>query len=419
MDADGAGLPHSGGVQYSLMASPVVTRPTGFAQRMARISVSATAAMMIEAEKLRSEGADLIDFGAGEPDFATPEHIKKAAVAALEQNFTRYTPTGGIAALKDAIRQTHAQDFKSTYTRDEVLVTVGGKHALFNAISALIDHGDEVILPAPYWVSFKDMITYAGATPVVVSTDESKGFTLTTEMVSRHLTARTRMILLNSPSNPSGAVFSAQLFRDLLDICRQRGIWLLSDECYSKFIYEGVPYSVASEPESKDWVIIAGSLSKTYAMTGWRLGYALAPKAVVKQMLNLQSHSTSNPTSIVQKAAIAALTGPQEPVGEMLAEYTRRRKVIVEGLRAIPGVSCTMPAGAFYAYPNVSGLLGGKGPKTPMELSEQLLHKAGLVTVPGEAFGTEQHLRFSYATSMKNIENGLRRLAEFAQTLRA
>ncbi len=385
---------------------------------MGRISVSATAAVVIEAEKLRAAGADLVDFGAGEPDFPTPEHIKRAAIAAIQEDFTRYTATGGIAALKDAIRQTHGQDFGSQYEREEVLVTVGGKHALFNAISALIDHGDEVILPAPYWVSFKDQITYAGGTPVIVATDENDGFGLSAEMIARQVTARTRMILLNSPANPSGAVFTPETFRGVLELCRERGLWLLSDECYAKFVYDGRPYSAAGEPNAKDWLIVAGSLSKTYAMTGWRLGYLLGPRAVIKKAVNLQSHSTSNATSFVQKAGIAALTGPQEPVAAMLAEYTRRRRAIVEGLRAIPGVSCTMPAGAFYAYPNIGALLGRPGTATPLEFAAKLLHEAGVVTVPGEAFGTDRHIRFSYATSLETIQKGLERFADFCAKLR-
>jgi aspartate aminotransferase len=382
---------------------------------MSRISVSATAAMMMEAEKLRNQGADLVDFGAGEPDFSTPEHIKAAAVEALRQNFTKYTNTGGILPLKQAIAQTHARDFGSSYAPDEVLVTVGGKHALFNAISAVVDHGDEVILSAPYWVSFSDMVTYAGGVPIVVQTDESRGFLLTADMVRERVTPRTKLIILNSPNNPSGAIFPASTFRGVLELCRERGIWLISDECYAKFVYDGASYSVASEPESKDWLIVAGSLSKTYAMTGWRLGYALAPKALIKQMLNLQSHSTSNPTSFVQKAAVAALTGPQEPVAAMLAEYRRRRDLIVARLNEIAGVRCAMPAGAFYAYPNIGAFIGRGGIGSSIDFATRLLHDAGLVTVPGEAFGTSQHVRFSYATSVEQIEKGMRRLAVFCQ----
>lgn len=399
------------------MPTTVAPPPPSFTARVSRISVSATAAVVIEAEKLRAAGRDLVDFGAGEPDFATPAHIKQAAVQALEENFTRYTSTGGIAPLKDAIRQSHDRDFRSGFAREEVLVSCGGKHALFNAISALIGHGDEVILPAPYWVSFRDQICYAGGTPVIVPTDEAAGFTLTLEAITARLTPRTRMILLNSPANPSGAVFSPQLFRGVLEVCRERGIWLLSDECYSKFVYQGQPYSAATDaaqlPGAKERLIIAGSFSKTYAMTGWRLGYLLAPAAVIQQAVKLQSHSTSNPTSFVQKGGIAALSGPQEPVREMLAEYTCRRALMVAGLRAIPGIRCTEPAGAFYAYPNISGVMAKKGIATPLEFANRLLQHSGVVTVPGEAFGTDQHLRFSYATSQATIRQGLDRLAAF------
>ncbi len=383
---------------------------------MSRISVSATAAVVAEAEKLRAAGRDLVDFGAGEPDFPTPAHIKRAALQALDENFTRYTATGGIAPLKDAICQAHDRNFSSGYAREEVLVTCGGKHALFNAISALVEHGDEVILPAPYWVSFHDQITYAGGIPVVVATEEEAGFTLGLQAVTARLTPRTRIILLNSPANPSGAVFAPELFRALLEICRERGIWLLSDECYSQFVYSGQPYSAATDAAklgAKERLIIAGSFSKTYAMTGWRLGYALAPAPVVKQMVKLQSHCTSNPTAFVQKAGIAALNGPQEPVREMLAEYARRRELIVAGLRAIPGIRCTQPAGAFYAYPNISGVLAKKGIATPLDFAGRLLQEAGVVTVPGEAFGTDAHIRFSYAASQDTIRAGLKRLAAF------
>ena len=383
---------------------------------MQRITVSATAAVVIEAERLRAEGADLVDFGAGEPDFPTPEHIKQAAVEALRQNFTRYTATGGIAPLKDAIRKRHAALCGSDYQRDEVLATLGGKHALFNCISALVDHGDEVILPAPYWVSFYDIITYAGGRPVIVAADEQRGFTLTPEMIERAITPRTRAVILNSPSNPSGAVLPQALFQRTLELCRERGIWLISDECYLQFVYAGAPYSVAAEPDAKARVIVAGSLSKTYAMTGWRLGYLLAPAAVIEATLKLQSHSTSNPVSFVQKAAIAALEGPQECITAMLEEYRRRRARIVAGLRSIPGLRCIEPAGAFYAYPNIQALLR-PGLETPLAFSQRLLREAGVVTVPGEAFGTAAHLRFSYATSEPQIERGLERLRRFCASL--
>jgi aspartate aminotransferase len=406
----------SASVPASVSSPRPLERP--LAARTKRISVSATAAMVIEADRLRAEGRDLVDFGVGEPDFPTPAHITEAAITALRQNVTKYTATGGTRELREAIVQAHHRELGSGYKVPECLATMGGKHALFNAISVLVDHGDEVILPAPYWVSFYDQITYAGGTPVVVQTEEEQGFGLSLAALEAAITARTKVILLNSPSNPSGAIFTPDTFRAVLEICKQRGIWLLSDECYVKFLYDAAPYSVASEPGSKDFVVIAGSLSKTYAMTGWRLGFALAPAPIVKAMINLQSHSTSNPTSFVQKGALAALNGTQAPVAEMLAEYRRRREIIVSGLRAIPGVTCVMPAGAFYAYPNISQLLGGKGrPATAMEFSTRLLQEAGVVTVPGEAFGTQHHLRFSYAAAVPVIEEGLRRFAGFCSQL--
>ena len=378
--------------------------------------------MVIEADRLRAAGRDLVDFGVGEPDFPTPEPIKDAAIAALRADFTKYTATGGIIELKRAIVESHRRDFGSDYSPSEALVTLGGKHALFNAISVLVDHGDEVILPAPYWVSFYDQITYAGGTPVVLETDEAQGFRLELGAIERAVTPRTKAILLNSPSNPSGAIFSPETFRGALELCRQRGLWLISDECYAKFLYDDRPYSVAGEPDSKDVLVVAGSLSKTYAMTGWRVGYALAPVPLIKAMLNLQSHSTSNAASIAQKAAVAALTGSQQAVTEMLDEYRRRRTLMVEGLRAIPGIACVMPAGAFYAYPNIGGLLGrsagGERVDTALAFSAQLLQQSGVVTVPGEAFGTTQHLRLSYAASPAAIAEGLRRLGEFCALLK-
>lgn len=392
------------------------------AARAGRMEVSATAAVMQAADRLRAEGRDLVDFGVGEPDFPTPEHVKAAAFEALRGDFTKYTPTGGTAELKQAIAAAHHRDFGSDYTPTDVLVTVGGKQALFNAISVLVEHGDEVILPAPYWVSFRDQITYAGGRPVIVATPAAAGFELELAAVAAALTPRTKAIVLNSPANPSGAVISPYTFRGVLELCRERGLWLISDECYARFVYDGQPYSVASEPDSRELVVVAGSLSKTYAMTGWRIGYSLAPAAVTAAMLSLQSHATGNANSLAQKAAVAALAGPQVPVTAMLGEYRRRRGLMVEGLRAVPGVTCVLPAGAFYAFPNISALLGrrigGQTLTTALEFSAALLQTAGVVTVPGEAFGTTGHLRFSYATSDGTIVEGLRRFGEFCALLR-
>jgi aspartate aminotransferase len=388
-----------------------------FAARTGRIEVSATMAINAEAVRLRSEGADLVDFGAGEPHFATPQHIKEAAIAAINGNFTKYTAVAGIVELRDAIRARHAADFGSDYKREEVIVSVGGKHAIFNAFLALVDHGDEVIIPVPYWVSFKDIVQFAGGKCVFVQTDEAQGFRLTAEMVEKAITPRTKVILLNSPSNPSGAVISPEDMGAIIRMAAARGIWVMSDECYVYLNYSGKNFSAGSLTDCKDKLVIVGSLSKTYSMTGWRLGFTLAPAAVIKQVEKLQSQSTSNPTSIVQKAAITALNGSQDCVKQMATEYVQLRDRIVAGLQAIPGVKCHKPEGAFYVYPNISAFLGKGEIKTASDLSRALLHKAHLVTVPGEAFGTDAHIRLSYATTAEQIDKGLERMKKFLAEL--
>jgi aspartate aminotransferase len=385
--------------------------------RINRIEPSATMAVVAEADKLRSQGIDVVDFGAGEPHFATPEHIKEAAIAAIRDNFTKYTPVGGTAELRDAIVNRHAVDFGSDYRREESIASVGGKHVLFNAIQVLVGHDDEVILPVPYWVSFKDMIRYSGGKPVLDETDESRGFTLTAEMVERAITPRTRMIILNSPCNPSGAVMSPEDMSSIVRLAAQRGIWVISDECYVYLNYTGKRFSVGSLRECRERMIVVGSLSKTYAMTGWRLGYALAPTAVISAMQKLQSQSTSNPTSIVQKAAVAGLKGPQQCVEDMRQEYIRLRDHVVNGLRSIPGVSCTLPEGAFYAYPNVSSFFGRGGVKSAADVAGKLLREAHVATVPGEGFGTRDHIRVSYATSAAELDRGLERMRKLFASL--
>src|SRR6202163_2956920 len=294
-----------------------VTHPVRLSARINRIEPSATLAAVAEADKLRQQGIDVVDMTAGEPHFATPQHIKDAAIAAIVGNFSKYTAVGGTTELKDAIRGRHAADFGSEYTREETCASTGGKHALFNVISALVDHGDEVILPVPYWVSFKDMVRYAGGNCVLLEADESQGFRVTAQMIARLVTPRTKMIILNSPSNPSGAVMSPKDLKAVVQLAAERSIWVLSDECYVYLNYTGEQFSVGSLRDFRERMLIIGSLSKTYAMTGWRLGYALGPAAVVSAMNKLQSQSTSNPTSIVQKAAVAALKGPQECITDM------------------------------------------------------------------------------------------------------
>ncbi|MBI4461422.1 MAG: pyridoxal phosphate-dependent aminotransferase [Acidobacteria bacterium] len=383
------------------------------ADRIERISLSATLAVVQQADKLRAQGVDLVDFGPGEPDFPTPEHIKQAAVCALAENFTKYTPAGGIRPLREAICHWHARELGTHYQAQECIATVGGKHAVFNAVSVLVNPGDAVLLPVPYWVSFPEIIRYAGGRVVEVPTDGAQGFRLTAEQIERAWVEGTRLVIVNSPNNPSGAVIEPDEFSRILELVRRRGAFLLADECYSHFVYDGQPFSVASLAEAKPHVIIAGSLSKTFAMTGWRLGYALGPEPIIEAMLRLQSHSTSNPTSIAQKAALEALRGPMDSVAEMLAEYRQRRARILAGLNAIPTISCSEPHGAFYVYPDVSRYLRRTGLKNTVELARKLLDEARIVVVPGEAFGTHEHIRISYATSMERIEEGLRRLARF------
>src|SRR6202453_4982312 len=349
-----------------------MTATLNLAQRISLISESSTMKVAADADKLRREGVDIVDFGAGEPDFPTPDNIKKAAIAAIDANFTKYTPTGGTVEIKQAICERHHDDYGTEYTPAECLVTVGGKHAIFNLMQALIEDGDEVIIPVPYWVTYKDVVNYAGASCVFVETDEAEGFKLHASMVERAITPKTKMIIVNSPSNPSGAVFARAELERIAQIASDRGIWVMTDECYHRFMYSGDPYSMAAFPGMKETVIVAGSLSKTYAMTGWRVGFVLAAAAVIGGIMKLQSHSTSNVNSIAQKAAMEALRGPQESVGIMLAEYRKRRDYVIERLRAMPGVKANMPEGAFYAYPNISVAFTG-GITNSLEFSEKLL----------------------------------------------
>ncbi len=385
--------------------------------RINRIQVSATAAVINAAEQLKAKGVDIADFGPGEPDFPTPDHIKKAAIKAIEENRTKYTPTGGIMPLREAITAWHKRELGSDYTAKECVVTVGGKHSIFNAVSVLIQNGDEVILPAPYWVSFPDIIKYAGGTPVIVQTRAEDGFGAKAADIEKAITPKTKMVIINSPSNPTGGVVDGPEFEKILAVCKKHNIWVMGDECYSHFVYEPhKPFSIASAKDSKANVIIIGSVSKTFAMTGWRIGYTLAPEELIQAMIKVQSQSTSNPTSIAQYAALEAMRGSMDTVPPMLAEYAKRRKRIMEGLRAIPGVTCEWPGGAFYAFPNVSAHLGeGKNAaaKNCTELSKLLLDKAHVALVAGEAFGAPGFLRLSYATSIERIEEGLRRLEKF------
>ena len=387
--------------------------------RVSRISVSQTMAVNEKALQMRAQGIDIVDFGAGEPDFPTPENIKQAGIRAIESNFTRYTSIGGTPELRKAIVERHARDFGSGFDVAECLVTVGGKHAIFNTVSAVIDSADDVLIPAPYWVSFADIARYAGGRTVFVETREADGFRLTAGLVEKFLTPKMRLLIANSPSNPSGAVIDGDEFVRIAALCKSRGVVLLSDECYSRFLYDGLrPFSLGAHREFRDTVVIAGSLSKTYAMTGWRIGYVLGPTELIAAVQKIQSHSTSNPTSISQKAAFEALTGPQDSVARMLAEYARRRDFVVERLNAIPGVRCSRPGGAFYAYPNIASAFS-RGIKDSFDFAVQLLENSHVAVVPGSAFGTADHIRISYATSMEQLDRGLTRIAAFMSSLRS
>lgn len=384
-----------------------------FAGRVNRISISPTMAVMQEAERFKARGADVVDFGPGEPDFPTPDHIKRAAVKALEENRTKYTATPGIAPLRKAICDWHAAQLGSSYTPAECIVNVGGKHAVFNAVTSLVEEGDEVIIPAPYWVSYPDIVKYAGGEPVFVETHEKNEFRPSAEQIGKAITRRTRVVIINSPSNPTGAVIPRDHFASILEACQKHGVWLLSDECYSHFVYgDARPFSIASVPGAKDCVIIAGSFSKTFAMTGWRVGYTLAPAPLIGAITKLQSQSTSNATSIAQYAALEAMLGPMDSVRVMLAEYAGRRDRILAGLRAVPGITCTAPQGAFYVFPNIAAHIGKDMPDDTA-VARQLLEREHVAVVPGEAFGAPGHLRISYATSIERIEEGLRRLSRF------
>ncbi|AEU36432.1 pyridoxal phosphate-dependent aminotransferase [Granulicella mallensis] len=385
--------------------------------RINRIEVSATMAITAEALKMKAQGIDLADFGAGEPHFATPQHIKDAAITAIEKNFTRYTAVAGVPEVRKAIVDRHAADFGSNYTVEECVFTTGGKLALFNAIQVLVDHGDEVILPVPYWVSFKDIIQYAGGKVVYVQSSENENFRITAKMIEAAITNKTKAIILNTPSNPSGAVVSPEDLEAILRLAHSRGIYVLLDECYVYLTFTGKVVSGGSFTDCKEHIVVLGSLSKTYAMTGWRAGFALGPKTIISAMSKLQSQSTSNTASMVQQASIAALTASQDCVATMRADYITLRDRILEGFKTIPGLTCTVPEGAFYVYPNIKAFLGRGEVKTASDLAAKLLSEAHVVVVPGEAFGTDEHIRLSYAVSADVIDKGVQRIREYLSKL--
>ncbi len=379
------------------------------AERVRQLAPSATLVVMKRAAELRAQGKDLVDFGIGEPDFPTPEHVKRAAERAIAEDFTKYTPAGGIPELKEAVALHYEREYGASFDpQSEVIITCGSKHALYEMALVLFEPGDEVLVPTPYWVTYPAQIQLAGARLIPVDTREETGFALTASEVERALTPRTKAIILNFPNNPSGATIAPAELEAIVGMARARDFYVIYDECYAQFVYEDSPLSASQF--GKENVIVTGSCSKTYAMTGWRIGWACGPPEIIKAMEKIQSQSTSNPTSIAQKAAVAALTGDQGCVRAMTAEYRRRRDLLVKGLNEIPGVRCSWPKGAFYAFPNVTGALERKGLASCTELAALLVEEAGIVTVPGAAFGREGYLRFSYATSRERIEEGLERL---------
>jgi aspartate aminotransferase len=393
------------------------------ASRISTIKPSPTLAITAKANALKAEGRDVISFGAGEPDFDTPDHIKLAAVKALEEGFTKYTPVDGIVELKDAIISKLGRDNQLTYDRSEIVVSCGAKHTLYNLTQVLLEEGDEVIIPSPYWVSYLDMVLLSGATPVILKTGEAQGFKMLPEQLEAAITTNTKAIIMNSPSNPTGAVYNARELAALVEVVSGKEMLVISDDIYEKIIYDGRPFTnIASlSEELRSRTVVVNGVSKAYSMTGWRIGYAAGPEEIIKAMTKLQSQNTSNPTSISQRAAVEALNGNQKSVGEMVEEFRRRRNVIVENLNAIPGVTCMLPQGAFYVFPDVSSLFGrshqGQVISNSADFAAYLLDKANVAVIPGVDFGHDNHIRLSYATSLENIEEGLKRISNAVKGL--
>ena len=387
-------------------------------KRIQSIKPSPTLAITMKANALRAQGRDIIGFGAGEPDFDTPENIKAAAVRAIASGFTKYTPVGGIDELKDAIAVKMARDHGLDYNRSQIVVSCGAKHTLYNLIQVLCEEGDEVIVPAPYWVSYVDIVVLAGATPVVIPTEQAVGFKLTPDLLRRAVTDRTRVLILNSPANPTGAAYSRDELTALAAVLATMEITVISDDIYEKIIYDGFEFfSIAAvSEEMKDRTVIVNGVSKAYAMTGWRIGYAAGSEPIVAAVTKLQSQNTSNPASIAQKAAVEALNGSQEAVGMMVKAFRERRDVIVAALNKIPGFTCPNPQGAFYVFPNVAQIYGRSFQEKVIDdstsLAAYLLDEADVAVVPGIDFGADNYIRLSYATSQELIEKGVVRIAQ-------
>ena len=383
-------------------------------RRAASLSPSLTLAIDAKAKQMKADGLDVVGFGAGEPDFDTPQHIKDAAAKALADGFTKYTPSSGIPELRQAIADKFNRDNGLTYKPSQIIVSCGGKHSCYNVILATCEEGDEVIIPAPYWLSYPEMVKLTSATPIILETSDKTEFKVTPEQLRAAITPRTRLFILNSPSNPTGSLYTRGEIKALGDICVEKGVLIMSDEIYEKLVYNGAEHvSVASfSPAHYEHTILVHGFAKAYSMTGWRLGYLAAPEPIAKAIDAIQSHSTSNPTSFAQKGAVAALNGPQDHLKIWLAEYAKRRGYAHKRLNSIPGISCVNAKGAFYLFPNISKL----GLKSA-EFCAKLLEQEKVAAVPGIAFGADDYLRISYATSMANIEKGLDRIEKFARNL--
>jgi aspartate aminotransferase len=393
------------------------------ASRVQQIKPSPTLAISAKAKAMQAAGVDVINFGAGEPDFDTPDNIKAAGIKAIQDGFTRYTAVPGIPELKKAIQQKLERENGLMYETDEIIVSCGGKHSFYNMAQALLDPGDEIIVPAPYWVSYPPMIQLAGGIAIIIPTTEDQGFKITPEQLRQHISEKTRAVVINSPSNPTGSAYSLAELQELAAIITEHNILVISDEIYEHIIYDGfAQHSIAAvKPQMKERTILLNGVSKSYAMTGWRIGFTAAPAPLVAAMTKIQSQSTSNPTSISQKAAIEAYNGPQDFIAMILPAFDERRRYIVKALNNIPGISCFNPTGAFYAFPQVKNLLvksfNGQPIDSSLNLCALLLDEAKIAAVPGEAFGAPGYLRLSYATSLENIKNGMERLACFVQQL--
>jgi aspartate aminotransferase len=396
---------------------------TKLAERTQGIKPSVTLVIAAKAGKLRAEGVDVANFSAGEPDFDTPERIKAAAVDALRKGMTKYTDVKGIEPLREAITQKYQREYGLTYRKEDVLVSCGAKHSLYNILQAVLDPGDEVLIPAPYWVSYSDMALLAGGVSKTIPTSEATSFRIRPEQLEGALTPRTRVFILNSPCNPTGASYNRDELLAISRILEKHDCLILADDIYEKIVYDNFQFHniVALNSRLRERTIIVNGVSKTYAMTGWRIGYALGPGDIIAPAAKIQSQSTSNPTSIAQAAALEALCGPQDEVAIMVREFEKRRDLIVERLNSISGFRCLKPQGAFYVFPNVSGLLGktanGKKLDSPCDVADYLLEEAKVAVVPGEDFGSKEHIRFSYATSLEDIEKGCRRIQEAVEKL--